>query len=398
MQSLSFYWPFIRLGATDVWRHKTRSFLTMLGMVFGVGSVIAMLAVGEGASHQALESIKRLGSQNIMISSVKPTSEENSTVQQSARLAVYGLLYDDETRIRETVPGVEKTVPARMVRRNARYNERLLELRVVETVPSWFEVVPRPILAGRILREGDMESRANVCVLTEFGVRKLLAAEEVLGQHVRLGSGVFEVVGIVKNESGGSVRAPDSEADAYIPLSTGSHLFGVANSRPISGGVESERVELSQVEIFPDSIERTKVDERLIELAKEHRGMILTNDFNLAKVAATEKIDVININSLAQGLRSEYLPGDKLQVEVISVGSNPHQGIAYLPDGTMVVVDNAERYAGKNQLIEIEFVRYLQTNAGKMMFAKVVESRHKKPTTQSKKQRPAGRKTRKNSH
>ena len=83
VQSLSFYWPFIRLGATDVWRHKTRSFLTMLGMVFGVGSVIAMLAVGEGASHQALESIKRLGSQNIMISSVKPTSEENSTVQQS---------------------------------------------------------------------------------------------------------------------------------------------------------------------------------------------------------------------------------------------------------------------------------------------------------------------------
>lgn len=161
---------------------------------------------------------------------------------------------------------------------------------------------------------------------------------------------------------------------------------------------ELERVELSQVEIFPDSIERTKVDERLIELAKEHRGMILTNDFNLAKVAATEKIDVININSLAQGLRSEYLPGDKLQVEVISVGSNPHQGIAYLPDGTMVVVDNAERYAGKNQLIEIEFVRYLQTNAGKMMFAKVVESRHKKPTTQSKKQRPAGRKPRKNSH
>ena len=159
---------------------------------------------------------------------------------------------------------------------------------------------------------------------------------------------------------------------------------------------ELERVELSQVEIFPDSIERTKVDERLIELAKEHRGMILTNDFNLAKVAATEKIDVININSLAQGLRSEYLPGDKLQVEVISVGSNPHQGIAYLPDGTMVVVDNAERYAGKNQLIEIEFVRYLQTNAGKMMFAKVAEQpRQNSRAKQPKRRTAAGRKPRK---
>ena len=115
MQGLSFYWPFIRLGVTDVWRHKTRSFLTMLGMVFGVGSVIAMLAVGEGASHQALESIKRLGSQNIMVNSVKPTSDEStsSSATQGARLAVYGLLNDDEARINETVPGVAKTVPAR---------------------------------------------------------------------------------------------------------------------------------------------------------------------------------------------------------------------------------------------------------------------------------------------
>ena len=248
MQSLNFYVPFVKLGVTDVWRHKTRSFLTMLGMVFGVGSVIAMLAVGEGASHQALESIKRLGSQNIMVASVKPTSEEGASVaQQTAKLAVYGLLYDDEERIRETVPGVLQTVPARMVRRNARYNERQLELRVVETIPAWFDVVPRPVLAGRVLHDGDMNDNANVCILTEFGVRKLLAAEEMLGQRVRLGGGVFEVVGIVKNESGGTVRAPDSEADAYIPMTTGSRLFGVANIRYSSGGMEGEKVELSQI-------------------------------------------------------------------------------------------------------------------------------------------------------
>ena len=154
---------------------------------------------------------------------------------------------------------------------------------------------------------------------------------------------------------------------------------------------ELERVELSHVEIFADSAERAKVDERLIELAKEHNGIILTNDFNLAKVAATEHIDAININDLAQGLRSEYLPGDKLQVKIISVGSNPHQGVAYLPDGTMVVVDAAERYAGKNQTIEIEFVRYLQTNAGKMMFAKIAEKRNKTPQKNNKRKQNFGR-------
>ena len=155
---------------------------------------------------------------------------------------------------------------------------------------------------------------------------------------------------------------------------------------------ELERIELSHVEIYADDNRRAKVDERLIELAKEHRGIILTNDFNLAKVAATEKVDAININDLAQGLRSEYLPGDRLRVKIISVGSNAHQGVAYLPDGTMVVVDKAERYAGKNQSIEIEFVRYLQTNAGKMMFAKIAEIQPTKKQHSNKK-RAIGRKT-----
>ncbi|HHU13816.1 MAG TPA: ABC transporter permease, partial [Lentisphaerae bacterium] len=182
MNQILYFWPFIKLGLTDVWRHKTRSFLTMLGVVFGVGSVIAMLAVGEGASQQALDSIKRLGSENIMVMSVKPTDEEGSnTGAQRGRLAIYGLLYDDEARIRETVPGVVLTVPARMTRRMARLKERQLELRVVETVPGWFEVVRRPVLAGRTLAPNDLQMYANVCVLTEHGVRRLLAGEHMVG-------------------------------------------------------------------------------------------------------------------------------------------------------------------------------------------------------------------------
>ena len=293
MQGLSFYWPFIRLGVTDVWRHKTRSFLTMLGMVFGVGSVIAMLAVGEGASHQALESIKRLGSQNIMVNSVKPTSDEStsSSATRGARLAVYGLLNDDETRINETVPGVDKTVPARMVRRNARFNERQLELRVVETIPEWFEVVPRPVLAGRVLNEADMDSRANVCVLTEFGVRKLLAAETMIGQRVRLGGGVFEVVGIVKNESGGTVRAPDSDADAYIPMSTAARLFGVANIRYSAGGMEGERVELSQIIVKMKDTSVVEAGAKAIEamLKRFHKKQDFKIDVPLSLLREAEK-------------------------------------------------------------------------------------------------------------
>ena len=292
MNRISFFWPFIKLGLTDVWRHKTRSFLTMLGMVFGVGSVIAMLAVGEGASQQALESIKRLGSENIMVMSVKPSEDEGgSSGAQRGRLAVYGLLYEDEERIRATVPGVVLTVPARMTRRTARVGERQLEMRMVETVPDWFSVVQRPLLAGRVLTEHVMQMRANVCVLTEHGVRRLLAAEEITGQRIRIASGVFEVVGIVKNETGGTVRAPDSEADGYIPITTGTRLFGEANIRYSAGGMEGEKVELSQVIVKMRDTASVEPASKAIEavLARFHKKKDFRIDVPLTLLREAER-------------------------------------------------------------------------------------------------------------
>jgi len=292
VNQVRYFWPFIKLGLSDVWRHKTRSLLTMLGMVFGVGSVIAMLAVGEGASQQALDSIKRLGSENIMVMSVKPTEDEGtSTGAQRGRLAVYGLLYEDEKRILETVPGVVITVPARMTRRNARLNERQLEMRVVETIPGWFEVVQRPILAGRVLTANDMQMRANVCVLTEHGVRRLLAAEEMIGQRIRIASGVFEVIGIVKNETGGTVRAPDSEADAYIPITTGTKLFGEANIRYSAGGMEGEKVELSQIIVKMSNTAAVEPGSKAIEavLARFHKKKDFRIDVPLTLLREAER-------------------------------------------------------------------------------------------------------------
>lgn len=292
MNQILYLWPFVKLGLTDVWRHKTRSFLTMLGVVFGVGSVIAMLAVGEGASQQALESIKRLGSDNIMVLSVKPSDEESvSTGSQRGKLAVYGLLYEDEERIRQTVPGVLMTVPARMTRRIARLGERQLEMRVVETVPGWFEVVQRPVMAGRVLSSSDLVTRANVCVLTEHGVRRLLAAEGMIGQRIRIASGVFEVIGIVKNETGGTVRAPDSEADAYIPITTGTRLFGEANIRYSAGGMEGEKVELSQIIVQMRGISVVEAGSKAIEavLARFHKKKDYKIDVPLTLLREAER-------------------------------------------------------------------------------------------------------------
>src|SRR5258706_8988613 len=106
----------IRLGIKSLWLHRLRSLLTVLGIVFGVCSVIAMLAIGEGASHEAQEQIKNLGSQNIILRSVKPSEERKvSENNQQSYILQYGLTYTDIQRIRSTIPGVTIVVPGRVM-------------------------------------------------------------------------------------------------------------------------------------------------------------------------------------------------------------------------------------------------------------------------------------------
>lgn len=115
------------------------------------------------------------------------------------------------------------------------------------------------------------------------------------------------------------------------------------------------------------------VDERLIDLAKRHRGTICTIDFNLNKAATALGIRVLNINELAGSIRMAFLPGETISLPLTQKGQSSSQAVGYLADGTMVVVDKA---AGKiGQTIEIEFIRSLQTAAGRMMFARPLEKR-----------------------
>ena len=136
---------------------------------------------------------------------------------------------------------------------------------------------------------------------------------------------------------------------------------------------ELERITFFDLTIYSDALDRTPVDNRLLELAKANHGFILTNDFNLKKVAATEQIEVLSLSELALALRNEYLPGERARVKVVATGSNAGQGVAYLKDGTMVVIDHGKSHLG--QEVEVEFIRLNQTAAGTMMFARLARSR-----------------------
>jgi uncharacterized protein YacL len=114
-----------------------------------------------------------------------------------------------------------------------------------------------------------------------------------------------------------------------------------------------------------------EVDLKLIELGKQLDAVIVTNDFNLNKVAQLRGVNVLNINELANALKPVVLPGEAMRVFILKEGKEYNQGVAYLDDGTMVVVDNARRLIGKNADIAVTSV--LQTTAGKMIFGKICD-------------------------
>ena len=116
---------------------------------------------------------------------------------------------------------------------------------------------------------------------------------------------------------------------------------------------------------FPDIRE---VDQKLIELSQQLRAKIITNDFNLNKIAQLRGVKVLNINELANALKPVVLPGEAMRVFILKEGKEPNQGVAYLDDGTMVVVDNGKKHIGKT--VDIVVTSVIQTPAGKMIFGR----------------------------
>ena len=132
-----------------------------------------------------------------------------------------------------------------------------------------------------------------------------------------------------------------------------------------------QRMDAVSVAIVNDGlVDSGGVDERLLELAQKYDASIATTDYNLNKVAKVINLTVINVNELSQMLRAQLLPGERIEVELIQPGANRDQAVGYLEDGTMVVVEDAKAQIGHRLTVEI--VRSLQTEAGRMMFAKKV--------------------------
>jgi putative ABC transport system permease protein len=258
----------VKLGIKSLWMHKLRSTLTALGIIFGVSSVIAMLAIGEGASQDAQEKIAQLGSHNIIIKTVDPPEDQSGTGQQQT-LKEYGLTYADAERFRNGIPDVQVIVPNRRLSHQAQYRTRRVSIEVVGTVPWFPEISNVEVEFGRFLSSTDMHYKRSICAVDEKLVRELFAFDDPLGQDVKIASDYYRVVGVVTEQAStkggnnleekdatGAKKAGANLGCIYIPLNTVRNRFGEMSMQISSGSRSFEKVELQEIIVKVREIEQ----------------------------------------------------------------------------------------------------------------------------------------------
>ncbi|MBN1919451.1 MAG: ABC transporter permease [Verrucomicrobia bacterium] len=240
----------IRLGIRNIVLHKLRSFLTTLGIIFGVAAVISMLAIGEGAKWEALQQIELLGVQNITVRSVKPPQISQREASSDQSLS-YGLTEFDRRHIEQTVGPVEIVVPVKEVRHPVFYGDRQLEARVVGTTPDYTGIINFHVGHGRFVTELDNALAAAVCVIGAEVRRELFGYEHPIGKHIRIGQLWFEVVGIMEDKAikgtTGTVKVHNLDRDIYIPYKTAHTRFGDWTVIVTTSSREYEMVQITEL-------------------------------------------------------------------------------------------------------------------------------------------------------
>ena len=251
----------IKLGVKSLWMHRLRSTLTALGIIFGVSSVIAMLAIGEGASRDAQEKIALLGSKNIIIKTVDPPEDRSSGGQQQT-LKEYGLTYADAERFRNGIPDVQVIVPNRRLSNQVLYRNRRASIEVIGTVPWYTEISSTRVKFGRFLGSTDMHYKQGVCVVDERVVNELFVFDDPVGQDIKIAGDYYRVVGVAtektqtkgngdlesKDATGAKKAAGANVGGIYVPLTTVKERFGEMSLQISAGsGGTLERIELQEI-------------------------------------------------------------------------------------------------------------------------------------------------------
>ncbi|QDV62813.1 ABC transporter permease [Crateriforma conspicua] len=254
------FWQTLLLGVKSLLLQKLRSALAALGIFIGTTTVIWLVAMGEGVSHDAQQQILELGATNIIVRSIEPHSSEAA----GERVKTYGLTRADYRRMMSNIPTIVRAVPIRELRREFMVGGRRLDAKLIGCTSDHLALNRLQIARGRWLRSDD--DRENVIVLADGTAKRLFGYEDPIGQKVRVESDVYTVIGQTKPREasaavGGSLEARDYRFDAYIPLETFRHRVGDQIMTRTGEGFnfKGEVVELTQITLTVGSVD--EVDE-----------------------------------------------------------------------------------------------------------------------------------------
>jgi putative ABC transport system permease protein len=250
----------LQLALRSLWLNLTRAFLSVLGVIIGTAAVIALMAFGEGSKQDALDDIKKMGATNIIVRSVKPPDDGNST--KRSMIATYGLTKADLDAFAE-LDCVVRIVPMRVFPQEVRRLDKIHNGRLVGTTPEYADVNQLEMAAGRFLTSEDEMKMENVAVLGATTAIKLFPFDDPMGQSVRIGPNFYRVVGVVKDRmptggSGGSQAAEDYNLDVYIPLNTCTVRFGQSVYIRTSGARMGEQVKYNQITLTVSDMEHVR--------------------------------------------------------------------------------------------------------------------------------------------
>lgn len=252
----------LRLGFFSLLLHKLRSGLAVLGILIGITAVIWLVALGEGVSYEAQQQIKDLGANNVIVRSVKPPQQSSQGARRGMFIA-YGVLREDFRRIVSNLPMLQNAVPMREIRREVRFNDRLVEVRMVGCTPDYERQNHLEMDIGRFLSARDMQPPENVAVLGAETARTLFPIQNPVGRSIQIDRDFYKVVGVTKSRDpsaaiGGSLAAQEYNLDVYIPLTTLRSRIGDMVMTSRSGSREGEVVELTQITVSLPTVDQVE--------------------------------------------------------------------------------------------------------------------------------------------
>ena len=254
----------IRLAVRGLADHKFRSFLTMLGIIFGVASVITMLSIGEGAKREAIAKYQDLGVNNIIIREKSLSDEELEEVR--ARFS-QGLSLQDAAVISEIVPGISRIASQSEISSDVKYADKSVKSTVIGITPNFLEMMNYKPQKGEVITENHYTGKQKVCVLGAGIAATFFKNEDPLGKMIKIEDQWLEVIGVLESktlftETVGELAARDLNTDVYVPLSTFMNRFTHPNLLAS---------EIQQITVQVDNSERLVEASKIInEILKRH--------------------------------------------------------------------------------------------------------------------------------